>query len=77
MKEIFKINDVTSEGFISSDVEETKINGTDGGKIQYLRGPVKLIARARAKAQNDYANEDFPVSACVLDMNRYNIYNIS
>ena len=34
------------------------------------RGPVKLIDRARAKAQNDYAEEQYPASACVLDLNR-------
>ena len=37
---------------------------------QCFRGPVKLIERARAKAQNDYANEQYPASACVLDLNR-------
>ena len=29
-----------------------------------------MIERARAKAQNDYANENYPASACILDFNR-------
>ena len=32
------------------------------------------MERAKAKAQNDYAHEDYPASACVLDLNRYSIY---
>merc|ERR1712130_312579 len=42
----------------------------EDGIVEYMRGPVKLMDRARAKAQNDYANEDYPASACVLDLNR-------
>eukprot|EP01083_Nonionella_stella_P287946 980164_1 len=40
------------------------------GTIQYMRGPVKLMDRARSKAIQDYSNEAYPTSACVLDLNR-------
>eukprot|EP01083_Nonionella_stella_P002407 6953_1 len=36
----------------------------------YMRGPVKLKERARAKSETDYRNETFPTSACVIDLNR-------
>ena len=42
----------------------------EDGIVEYMRGPVKLIERARAKAQNDYAKEPYPASACVIDFNR-------
>merc|ERR1712228_784030 len=42
----------------------------EDGNVEYMRGPVKLMDRARAKAQNDYANEPYPASACVIDFNR-------
>merc|ERR1712228_1125064 len=38
--------------------------------MESMRGPVKLMDRARAKAQNDYAKEPYPASACVIDFNR-------
>eukprot|EP01084_Bolivina_argentea_P158547 276161_1 len=37
---------------------------------QFLPGPVKLMSRAKTKAQVDYFCENFPTSACVLDFNR-------
>merc|ERR1712228_769243 len=40
------------------------------GIVEYIRGPIKLMDRARAKAQNDYAKEPYPASACVIDFNR-------
>lgn len=42
----------------------------EDGFVEYIRGPLKLIERARSKAQNHYAKEAFPTSACVLDFNR-------
>eukprot|EP01083_Nonionella_stella_P045237 121579_1 len=39
----------------------------------YLRGPVKLLKRARAKTETDYRLETFPRAACVLDFNRCTI----
>merc|ERR1712107_517425 len=40
------------------------------GVLEYRRGPVKLMERARSKAQNDYADKPYPASACVVDFNR-------
>eukprot|EP01083_Nonionella_stella_P019777 54894_1 len=42
----------------------------DGEKIKFSSGPVKLLARCKAKAENDYRNEAYPTSAHVLDINR-------
>ena len=78
IQEIFNIDTVTNEGLISFDDElegeEAKTKEKTGdGKIKYLRGPVKLMERAKAKAQNDYTKEEgygYPGSACVLDLNR-------
>merc|ERR1712228_893186 len=42
----------------------------EDGIVEYMRGPVKIMDRARAKAQNDYAKEPYPASACVIDSNR-------
>merc|ERR1712228_476644 len=42
----------------------------ENGTVEYMRGPVKTMDRARAKAQNDYAQEPYPASACVIDFNR-------
>ena len=67
VQEMFQIDKVTNQGAI--EVEDDGKNNGDG-EIKYERGPVKLIERARSKAQNDYANEDYPASACVLDLNR-------
>jgi len=38
--------------------------------MEYQKGPIKLITRCKAKAETDYADEPFPSSACILDMNR-------
>ena len=80
---IFEIDNVTSEGIVPLDINtegyETKTGddkerGKGDGKIKYLRGPMKLMERARAKAQDKYADEDYPASACILDINRYYIH---
>eukprot|EP01084_Bolivina_argentea_P070309 127824_1 len=76
--DIYNIDKVTNEAIISfndnDDFEgeeyDTKDEKHGDGKIKYSRGPVKLIERARAKSQNDYADADYPQSACVLDFNR-------
>eukprot|EP00485_Elphidium_margaritaceum_P019481 CAMPEP_0202727068 /NCGR_PEP_ID=MMETSP1385-20130828/184932_1 /ASSEMBLY_ACC=CAM_ASM_000861 /TAXON_ID=933848 /ORGANISM="Elphidium margaritaceum" /LENGTH=1095 /DNA_ID=CAMNT_0049393303 /DNA_START=63 /DNA_END=3350 /DNA_ORIENTATION=- len=40
------------------------------GVIRYMRGPVKLLSRCKAKAETDYRHEAFPTSSNVLDINR-------
>merc|ERR1712228_639249 len=55
---IYGIDKVTNKGKV------------EDGIVEYMRGPVKLMDRARAKAQNDYAKEPYPASACVIDFNR-------
>eukprot|EP01084_Bolivina_argentea_P194416 333564_1 len=50
--------------------KDTNIGYIDSAPICYSKGPVKLMSRARSKAENDYSNETFPSSACVLDFNR-------
>ena len=75
VQDMFNIDKVTREAIISFDDhfegEESKTKEKYGdGKLKYARGPVKLIQRARAKAQNDYIDEEYPASACVLDFNR-------
>eukprot|EP01084_Bolivina_argentea_P265318 449688_1 len=52
------------------DLETDKSKITELNDMEYQRGPVKLINRMKAKAETDYANEPFPSSACILDMNR-------
>merc|ERR1712228_78461 len=63
---IYGIDKVSNKGQVSSFDDEK----VDGGIVEYRRGPIKLMDRARAKAQNDYANEPYPASACVIDFNR-------
>merc|ERR1712228_91774 len=63
---VFGIDKVSNKGKIASFDDEK----VDGGIVEYRRGPIKLMDRARAKAQNDYANEPYPASACVIDFNR-------
>eukprot|EP01083_Nonionella_stella_P152321 488039_1 len=70
IQQIFSIDKATHQATLSSD-DEAKTDGNAGdGFIQYTRGPVKLQERAKHKAENDYLDEDFPQSACVLDLNR-------
>jgi len=69
---MFDIDKVSKRGIIPFDRKpnEDEKQQVGDGVIVYSRGPVKLIERARYKAQNDYAYEDYPTSACVLDFNR-------
>merc|ERR1712228_5715 len=55
---IYGIDKVSSKGEI------------ENGLVEYTRGPIKLMDRVRSKAQNDYAKEPYPASACVIDFNR-------
>merc|ERR1719242_1736122 len=63
---IYGIDKVSNKGKVPSLGDEK----TDGGFVEYMRGPIKLMDRARSKAQNDYAKEPYPASACVIDFNR-------
>ena len=63
---IYGIDKVSNKGKIASFDDEKVEDGT----VEYTRGPVKLMERAQAKAQNDYAKEPYPASACVIDFNR-------
>merc|ERR1712228_914102 len=63
---IYKIDKVSNKGKVSS-IDDEK---SDDGLVEYIRGPVKLMNRARVKAQNDYFAEPYPASACVIDFNR-------
>merc|ERR1712228_152245 len=58
VQEIYGIDKVSNKGKV------------ENGTVEYMRGPVKTMDRARAKAQNDYAKEPYPASACVIDFNR-------
>jgi len=62
-KSIQQIFDINPETGMYVDPET-------GDTIRYLRGPVKLLERCKAKAETDYRNEAFPTSANVLDINR-------
>eukprot|EP01083_Nonionella_stella_P110065 321836_1 len=61
MQNVFDIDRYTNIG---------KINSDGDGVVQYVRGPVKRIERAKDKAQNDYSDALYPTSAKVLDFNR-------
>merc|ERR1712228_696081 len=63
---IYGIDKVSNKGQVSSFDDEK----TWDGIVEYMRGPIKLMDRAKAKAQNDYAHEPYPASACVIDFNR-------
>eukprot|EP01084_Bolivina_argentea_P303052 523169_1 len=62
IKHIFNINQFTGIGIIEDEKEDIF--------TYYSRGPVKLLERARAKAENDYFAEAYPTSACIIDLNR-------
>eukprot|EP01084_Bolivina_argentea_P093190 167625_1 len=79
VQDIFNVDKVTNEGklnfseyntFYNEGKQDKDDNVHGDGKIHYMKGPVKLLDRARSKAQNDYCNEDYPASACVIDLNR-------
>ena len=38
--------------------------------VEYVRGPLKTIERAQAKAESDYSARAFPNSACLVDIVR-------
>ena len=59
------IDKMTGVGSINLDDEKSEIV-----QFEYKRGPVKLLERALAKAENDYFSEPYPTSASVLDFNR-------
>mmetsp|Transcript_40561 Transcript_40561/g.66645 ORF Transcript_40561/g.66645 Transcript_40561/m.66645 type:complete len:944 (+) Transcript_40561:110-2941(+) len=44
-----------------------------GDDVDYMRGPLKKIGRCKVKTETDYFNEDFPTSACLLDIIRCTI----
>eukprot|EP01083_Nonionella_stella_P078903 216190_1 len=69
---LFNINKITGFGTVN-DTDDGKANVDEDelvGKVKYLRGPVKLLERCVSKAQNDYGDEGYPTTACVIDLNR-------
>eukprot|EP01084_Bolivina_argentea_P317816 551061_1 len=77
VKQIFNVNKYDNIGVIKGiqrESEEIKLNDDDEKyeqiMVEYTKGPVKALERARSKAANDYFDQDFPSSSCVLDFNR-------
>eukprot|EP01083_Nonionella_stella_P174691 606327_1 len=72
MHQIFNVNTEygANIGYIEDDDAKYKEDTAEGIPLWYGRGPVKLLERARNKAQNDYMTEGYPTAACVLDLNR-------
>eukprot|EP01083_Nonionella_stella_P317552 1156960_1 len=72
MHQIFNVNTEygANIGYIEDDDAKYKEDTAEGIPLWYGRGPVKLMERARNKAQNDYMTEGYPTAACVLDLNR-------
>merc|ERR1712228_1000730 len=73
VQEIYGIDKLSNKGKVGLNAfgkEENEKEILGNGIVEYMRGPVKLMERARAKAQNDYFNEPYPASACVIDFNR-------
>ena len=74
IQDIYNIDKDSKEATISfTNIFEEQSKSTHkvgDGQVKYVRGPVKVLERARYKAQNDYADQQFPSSACVLDLNR-------
>eukprot|EP01083_Nonionella_stella_P270483 916003_1 len=71
VRQVFNIKTEYGEniGYIQDDDAKYEANN-EGIPVRYGRGPVKLLERARNKAQNDYMEESYPTAACVLDLNR-------
>eukprot|EP01083_Nonionella_stella_P054077 142859_1 len=71
VRQVFNIKTEYGEniGYIQDDDAKYEENN-EGIPVRYGRGPVKLLERARNKAQNDYMEESYPTAACVLDLNR-------
>eukprot|EP01084_Bolivina_argentea_P134100 236608_1 len=72
VQEMFNIDLVKGTGnlydvIVNEDVDQGK---KGDGVVVYQRGPLKCIDRARNKTQNDYPDEAYPTSACVIDFNR-------
>eukprot|EP01083_Nonionella_stella_P092226 258100_1 len=65
VQKIFKINRNTQIGRLHDDEKSDDVH-----RVEYRRGPVKLMERARAKASQDYFLEAYPTTACIVDMNR-------
>ena len=65
---------VTTTAVLSINVNkfdnESKIDNNVSNTIEYTSGAVKLYQRALNKSENDFYNELFATSACVLDFNR-------
>ena len=71
VQEIFDIDRGTNAGHIAvGNGNEEKGDDEEANKITYIRGPVKMVERARSKAANDYADREYPSTACVVDLNR-------
>merc|ERR1712228_1096264 len=73
VQEIYGIDKLSNKGKVGLNAfgkEENEKEILGNGIVEYMRGPVKLMDRARAKAQNHYVKEPYPASACVLDFNR-------
>eukprot|EP01083_Nonionella_stella_P184764 671948_1 len=68
VQQIFNIDKETNIGHIKKRNSDQKED--DEAFVVYKRGPVKLLSRARSKAETDYFNEPYPKSAAVLDLNR-------
>eukprot|EP01083_Nonionella_stella_P094043 263768_1 len=64
IQNIFNVDKHTNIGTIFDNNNERNLS------VHYIRGPVKLMERSKTKAENDYFDERFPTSACVLDLNR-------
>ena len=65
VQSVFNVNKMSKIGSISADDEKS-----ESVQCEYRRGPVKLLKRARSKAQNEYYEMPYPTSAAVLDLNR-------
>eukprot|EP01083_Nonionella_stella_P097695 274602_1 len=72
VQNIFNIDNETNIGQIKKRNGDEKDNSDKESEafVVYKRGPVKLLSRARSKAETDYFNEPYPKSAAVLDLNR-------
>ena len=62
-------NDRKAHGTNNNSDSSNNSNNSENA-IEYTPGPVKLYSRALNKSENDYRNELYPTSACVLDFNR-------
>ena len=73
IQNIFNIDKSTKMGHIGNNKEDEKEINDESNGIEYIRGPIKLMKRAKSKAENDYCDRNdylWPSSACILDLNR-------